>query len=253
MKTAIITGATAGLGKILLDEVVRQFPDIEQLVLIARREDRLEELVWTYPQKEVVALPLDLTQPQSFASMDRWMAEHKPDVHILINNAGSGVLGNVIDADYTSQTRMVDLNVRALTALTTIVLPYMNKGSFVLNICSIAAFCPNPRMTVYSSTKAYVLSYSKSLRYELKDRGINVTASCPGPMETEFLAVAGITKENSKTFATLPYCDPKKVARNSLKAAAGGRAVYTNRLFFKFYRVLAKLLPHNWLMPITKT
>ena len=253
MKTAIITGATAGLGTLLLDEMVKQFPDVEQYVLIARRRERLEALQAKYPGKHIVPLPMDLTDPASFDAVAAWLSEHRPDVRMLANNAGCGTLGNLIDMDCASQTRMVDLNVRALTALTNITLPYMSAGGFVLNICSIASFCPNPRMTVYSSTKAYVLSFSRSLRYELKAHGINVCAACPGPMETEFLAVAGISKENSKTFATLPYCDPAQVARNSLKAAAAGRAVYTDRAFFRFYRVVSKLLPHEWLLPLTKT
>lgn len=253
MKTAIITGASAGLGELFLTEVIRQFPEVEQIVLIARRRERLEALAARYPEKRIVVLPLDLTDEAALLQLQEMLASEKPDVRILINNAGLGTLGNLIEMDYASQTRIVDLNVRALTAVTTIVLPRMSAGGFVVNVCSIASFCPNPRMTVYSSSKAYVLSFSKSLRYELKEKGINVLAVCPGPMETEFLSVAGISKENSKTFATLPYCQPAIVARNSLKKAAKGRAVYTNRLFFKFYRVLAKLLPHNWLMPLSKT
>ncbi len=253
MKTAIITGATAGLGTLLLAEMVKQHPDVERYVLIGRRRERLEALQAQYPGKCIVPMALDLTDPSSFDTVAEWLAAHRPDVRALVNNAGCGTLGNLIDMDCASQTRMVDLNVRALTALTTIALPYMSRGGFVLNICSIASFCPNPRMTVYSSTKAYVLSFSKSLRYELKANGINVCAACPGPMETEFLTVAGISKENSKTFATLPYCDPAQVARNSLKAAAAGHAVYTDRAFFKFYRVVAKLVPHAWLLPLTKT
>jgi short-subunit dehydrogenase len=253
MKTAILTGATAGLGTLLLDEMVKQFPDVDRYVLIARRRDRLEALQEKYPGKCIVPLSLDLTDPSSFDTVAQWLAEHRPDVRMLVNNAGLGTLGDFIDMDCASQTRMVDLNVRALTALTNVTLPYMSRGGFVLNICSIASFCPNPRMTVYSSTKAYVLSFSKSLRYELKDRGINVLAACPGPMETEFFAVAGISKEKSRMFATLPYCDPAQVARNSLKAAAAGHAVYTDRAFFKFYRVVAKLVPHNLLLPLTKT
>ena len=252
VKTAILTGASSGLGKEFLAEVVRQFPDVDQLILIARRQERLAQLALDYPQKRVIILPLDLTQPASFDSLEAQLAELKPDVKMLINNAGFGTLGDFADMDRDSQTRMVDLNVRALTALTRIALPYMSRGSFVLNVCSIAAFCPNPRMTVYCSTKAYVLSFSKSLRYELKPKGINVLAVCPGPMSTEFLPLAGITNENSKTFATLPYCNPPQVARGALRAAQSGHAVYTPRVFFKFYRVLAKVLPHNWLMPVSK-
>lgn len=252
MKTAILTGASSGLGKEYLVELMKQFPEVEQIVLIARRKDRLDALAEQVPQKKMVVLPLDLTQESSFAEFSEFLKTTQPQVRMLINNAGFGTLGDLIDMDYTTQMRMTDLNVRALTALTTITLPYIEKGGFVLNVCSIAAFCPNPRMTVYCSTKAYVLSFSKSLRYELRSKGINVLAACPGPMATEFLPVAGITATNSKTFATLPYCNPSEVAQKSLRQAARGRAVYTNRLFYKFYRILAKLLPHCWLMPISK-
>ena len=108
-------------------------------------------------------------------------------------------------------------------------------------------------MSVYSATKAYVMSFTKSLRYELRKRKINVTAICPGPMATEFLDVAGIDKGVSKTFDTLPYCDPMKTAKNGIKAAKHGRCVYTPRGFYKFYRVLAKMLPHSWLLGASKT
>ena len=105
---------------------------------------------------------------------------------------------------------------------------------------------------MYSSTKAYVLSLSKGLREELRPRRVNVLAVCPGPMRTEFLDLAGITGQ-SRTFETLPYCDPVKVADKAVVKAAAGRAVYTPRGFFKFYRVLAKLLPHNFIMKLSKT
>ena len=108
-------------------------------------------------------------------------------------------------------------------------------------------------MTVYSATKAYVMSFTKSLRYELKKKKINVTAVCPGPMKTEFLAVAGIDKANSPAFNNLPYCDPVKVAKGAIKSAKNGRCVHTPHPFYKFYRVLAKVLPHSWLMPLSKT
>ena len=108
-------------------------------------------------------------------------------------------------------------------------------------------------MTVYCSTKAYVLSFSRSLRFELKDKGINVIAVCPGPMNTEFLANAGIEEGSSKAFDTLPYCDPEKVARVSLVKADAGKGIYTPHGFFKFYRVLAKILPHELVMYLSQT
>lgn len=252
MKTAIITGASAGLGIEYLKSVLKQFPEVECIWLIARRKERLEELAASAPEKKIVPVPLDLTSAQSISQLKEKLAQEKPEVQILVNNAGFGTLGDFIEMDTESQARMVDLNVRALTEMTSLVLPYMKAGSFVVNVCSIASFVPNPRMTVYCSTKAYVLSFSKSLREELKPKKINVLAVCPGPMATEFLDVAHISG-NSKTFERLPYCDAKKVAECSLKKAAKGKAVCTPHPFYQFYRVLAKLLPHNWLMKLSKT
>ncbi len=250
MKIAILTGASAGLGKEYFYNL-KERSDIDCIWLIARRKDRLEQLALS-TDKPCRILPLDLTDEQSFDILKEKLEEENAEIKILINNAGFGKLGNVEELSVKDQTDMVSLNCAAMTAVATICLKYMKKGSFMVNVCSIASFAPNPRMTVYSSTKAYVLSFSKSLRQEVKKRGINVLATCPGPMNTEFLSVANITG-NSKTFDILPYCDPKKVAADSLKQAENGKAIHTPKLFYKFYRILAKLLPHSLVMKLSKT
>ena len=119
-----------------------------------------------------------------------------------------------------------------------------------MEVCSIAAFVPTPNMSVYSSTKAYVFSLSKALRCELKSRGVNVLAVCPCPMDTEFLSIAGIA-EKKTSFNHLPRIQPELVVRKSVERALKGKAVYTGKVLYKVYRVLAKLLPHNWLMKLT--
>ena len=252
MDIAIITGASSGLGKEYFCEIAKNCRELDEIWLIARRRDRMEALAALFPERKVEIFSLDLFDTSSFDKLSEILKERGANVKMLINNAGVGKLGNIADEPYTTQLPMIDLNCRALSAMASVVLPFMKKGSFILNVCSIAAFAPTPRMTVYSSTKAYVMSFSRSLRYELKEKGINVLAVCPGPMDTEFLEVADI-KGNSKTFKTLPYCDPKQVARISLEKAARGRAVYTPTATFKFYRVLAKLLPHGIVMNMSKT
>ena len=137
---------------------------------IARRADRLESLAISLPGKTTVCLPMDLCDPMSFVSLKDRLAEEKPEVSLLVNCAGCGYLGRVGEMDTASQTRMVDLNVRALTAVTNLVLPYMPEGGHILNVSSIASFCPNPRMTVYSSTKAYVSHFTVGLNEELRRR-----------------------------------------------------------------------------------
>ncbi len=251
MTIAIITGASAGLGQAFFESVVRRYPSLEQIWLIARRAERLEEMAQGCPIP-VVVFPLDLTATESYTAFAARLAQEKPQVQIFINNAGLGELNAMIDSDWETQIRMVDLNCRGLTALVTAVLPYMTNGGFIVQVASIASFAPTARMTVYSATKAYDLHLSRGLREEMRPRGVNVLAVCPGPMATEFLTVADITGR-SKTFDILPYCNPKKVADHAIVKAARGCGVYTPRAFFKFYRVLAKLLPHALVMKLCKT
>ena len=238
MKTAIITGASSGLGRELARQIEDIFPDIECYWLISRRADRLESLAISLPGRHTACLALDLCDPMSFVTLKDRLAAEKPEVSLLVNCAGCGYL--------------VDLNVRALTAVTNIVLPYMPEGSHILNVSSIASFCPNPRMTVYSSTKAYVSHFTVGLAEELRRRKVSVTAVCPGPMATEFLSLAGITGHSS-TFEFLPYCDQVKVAGGALRAAKAGRTIYTPKLFYKFYRLLAKVAPSQLLVKFVKT
>lgn len=252
MKTAIITGASSGLGREFVRQIADVFPEVECYWLVARRADRLEELAETLEGKSVVCLPLDLCDSMSFMAFQQKLAAEQPEVVLLVNNAGCGYLGRIGEMDTATQTRMVDLNVRALTAVTNMTVPYMAPGGCILNVSSIASFCPNPRMTVYSSTKAYVSAFTVGVAEELRAKGITATAVCPGPMKTEFLDLGGITG-NSKMFETLPYCDQVRVAGGALRAARAGQTIYTPKLFYKFYRVLAKVTPVKLMVKFTKT
>ncbi|MBR2297113.1 MAG: SDR family NAD(P)-dependent oxidoreductase [Clostridia bacterium] len=251
MRIAIITGASSGLGV----EFYRglQGEALDEIWIIARREDRLNDIKEKYGKIPTRCIPMDITSRDSMERLGHMLREGENEVIFLINNAGMGVLGRLDEANYIAQGNMVDLNARSVTELTTITLPYMPKRSYIINACSIASFVPNARMSVYSATKAYIMSFSRSLRYELKKRKINVTAVCPGPMDTEFLGVAGIEKGASPTFDKLPRCNPEKTAIGAIKASKRGKAVYTPRLFYKFYRVLAKILPTSWLLGAAKT
>ncbi len=250
MKTAIITGASSGLGREFVSQIKHTFPEIEALWLIARRADRLEAL--DVPGVELRILPLDLTQEDFLPQLRQALKDHTPEVSLLINCAGCGYLGNFHESELSEQCRMLDLNIRSLSCVTHTVLPFMPDGGRIINISSIASFVPNVRMTVYSATKAYVSFFSRGLHEELKPRKISVTAVCPGPMATEFIQ-KGRIKGHSKTFDVLPYCIPAKVVKGSLHAAKKRRAVYTPHPFYKFYRVLAKLVPQTILLHAAKT
>lgn len=251
MNIAVVTGASSGLGQHYVRELIAQVPSLDEIWLIARRRERLEALAATYPTVSFRCLPLDLSQPESRDVYRRTLCEAGATVSVLINNAGYGKLGNFAEQPLEEQTGMVALNCEALTAVTHLTLPFMTAGSGILNVSSIASFAPTPRMAVYCSTKAYVSSFSRALRAELRVRGIHVLAVCPGPMTTEFLEVAAITG-HSKAFQTLPYCRPQTVARRSLQRLLRGKGWYTNRIVYKIYRVLTKLIPHSLLLPLTK-
>ncbi len=250
MKTAIITGASAGLGLQFVRQIKDHFPEIESYWLIARRTELLSSI--TVPGVTVFPISMDLTAPDAIPQLQALLEEKKPEVSLLVGNAGCGYLGNFDESDLSEQLRMLDLNIRALAAVTHTVLPYMPGGSRIINISSIASFVPNPRMTVYSATKSFVSAFSRGLYEELRPRKISVTAVCSGPMDTEFIRLGRI-KGQSKTFDVLPYCDPEKVVRGALKAAKAGKAVYTPRAFYKLYRVLSALVPHALLIHAAKT
>ena len=252
MKTAVITGASSGLGVEFALSIDKTRPEIEEIWLIARRQDRLEELAQKLNKKTRV-LSLDITGDEDLKIYTDLLEKEKPDVKLLINNAGFGRLGEFSELSCEDSRQMLRLNCEAVTVITRLTLPFMSEKSEIINTCSIAAFAPNARMAVYSSTKAYIMSFSRALRFELKDKKINVIAVCPGPMDTEFLPVAGIAKGSSNTFDTLPRVNPKKMAEGSLKASKKGKGVYTNKLFYKFYRILAKLLPHSLVMKFCQT
>lgn len=252
MSCAIITGASSGLGVEFALRIKDVFPETDELWLIARRGDKLDELAARLSGINVRCLGIDLTDNAGLDELDRQLKERSPSFSLLINSAGCGYLGNFHESAIEQQLRMTALNIHALTAVTRIVLDYMPGGGRIINLSSIASFVPNARMTVYSATKSYVSSFSRGLHEELRSRNISVTAVCPGPMATEFLDTGGI-KGNSKTFETLPYCDPASVAEKSLLASRARRAVYTPRSLYKVYRVLSGIVPHALLVKIAKT
>lgn len=252
MKTAIITGASSGLGKEYVYALSKSDPTIESFWLIARRKEKLIELASEIGSEKCFILPLDLTKNEDIDEFIQVLKDTQPEIAYLINNAGFGKLGYFKEIEASISAGQVDLNCTSLTTVTSLCLEYMYKGSQIINVASIAAFAPNTRLTVYSATKAYIYHFSKGLRKELKKEGINVLAVCPGPMETEFFSVANISPGESKTMDSLPRVNPKTMAVKSLKASKRKKAVYTNLVIYKLYRVLAKVLPHSIIMKLSQ-
>lgn len=248
MTAAVITGASAGLGAEFTRQLVAAYPDIDEFWLIARRIGKLEELAQQFPARKFVCIGLNLADPKSFRYLSDKLAEQRPDVRVLVNNAGCGAVGYLGEEASADIMRVVDLNVRALTMVTQTVLPYMTRGAAIMNVSSIASFCPTPRMTVYSASKSYVSAFTGGLADELRPKGITATAVCPGPMKTEFFDAAN----DHDLFGNIPWCDPEKVVAGAIRAMKKGRVFYTPTRFYRFYRFVAKLLPMNWMINATR-
>ena len=215
----LITGASAGLGV----EFARQLSKRGQrLVLAARRKDRLDALAAELGNARAVAI--DLGTPGAAAALLDDMAAAGESVDLLVNNAGFGLRGRVVELDAARQRAMIDLNIGALTDLCRLAAPAMiERGTGgILNVASTAAFQPGPGMAVYFATKAYVLSFTEALHEELKPHGIKVSALCPGPTRTEFGEVAGFGDNGA--FDRLSM-DAGRVVQLGLKALDRNRAV----------------------------
>lgn len=192
--TALVTGASAGIGRELAGLFAR---DRWRVVLVARDAERLRALaaeLETQGSPQAVALPWDLAAPGAAAALARELEARGLAIDALVNNAGFGTVGPFAEADPDATDRMILLNVGSLTALTRALLPGMaaRRRGAILNVASTAAFQPGPLMAVYYATKAYVLSFSEALSNELADSGVTVTALCPGPTATEFQRRAGM-------------------------------------------------------------
>lgn len=247
MRIAIVTGASSGMGR----ELVRQLSQKEsfdQIWTVARREERLNELKEEI--QNVRPIPLDLTKEDSIKSLEALLSEEKPDVSVLANCSGFGKFGTYEDISLQDSMDMIDLNCKALVAVTQTVLPYMSKGAHIMQLDSLSSFQPVPYLNVYAATKAFVLSYSRALNVELKPRGIKVIAVCPGWVRTEFFDHATVTNEKAVTYYNVIY-SAKDVIQTAIKDMYKGKKdVSVHGLQIKAQRLLVKLLPHKLVMYI---
>ena len=215
MDIAIVTGASSGMGREFALAVDAAY-DLDELWVIARREDRLTELQ-SECRTKIRALPMDLTVPDNLIRIETLLRETDPHVRILINAAGYGLFGKFDALDGREQLGIVDLNSKILTAMCHLAIPYLQAGDSIVNLGSNSSWQPVPYMAVYAASKAYVLSFSRSLGRELRDRGIHVMCVCPGWVKTEFM-------DRARKDDTIRYFDrwytPKQVvdrAMNDLK------------------------------------
>lgn len=243
MNIVVITGASSGMGREFAMQLDRGLHSVDEFWLIARRGSRLKEIA-SGMQHTVKILPLDLTNEADMTVLTESLAEEKPVVRMLINCAGYGMMGDFTAVPIKEQTGEVDLNCRALLEVTYGCLPYMRAKSRIIQLASSAAFLPQPGFSVYAATKSFVLSFSKALRAELKERQIYVTAVCPGPVKTEFFEVA---EHYASTLAMKQYTmvEADRVVKDALRASSKKRPMSVCSLPIQAFWAMTRLLPQD--------
>ena len=248
MKIAIVTGASSGMGR----EYVRQLSEyvqVDEIWAVARRREALEALKaeTTVPVRPVV---LDLLEMESFDKIRAMLEETRPEIALLVNAAGFGKFGAYHKTSIEDDCRMIDLNCKALLVMTRLCIPYMKPGSHILELDSLSAFQPVPYITTYGATKAFVLSYSRAMNRELKNKGIRVMAMNPGWVKTEFFRHAFQTNDGE-----VQYFDRLYEAADVVKT--GLRDLYKTKkdcsihgLPVKLQVLAVKLVPHRFVMDI---
>jgi uncharacterized protein len=244
--SALITGASAGIGR----EFARQLATrARSLVLVARREQRLNELRDEFrngnAHLNVHVRVVDLCDKTQIDDLIEWLERDKINIDFLINNAGLGDYGSFATSDLQRNDRVLEVNVVAPTLLTRRLLPPMiarSRGS-ILNVSSSAGFLPIPGMAVYAASKAYVNSLSEALRVELRGTGLTVTALCPGPVHTEFGDVAKRPGGEPERGPEFVYVSVEKTVRDALAAVEADRPLIIPGLAMKLGMFLVRITP----------
>jgi len=238
-RRALVTGASAGIGEqfahILGDAGVA-------CVVVARRGDRLRELAARYPGFEV--LEADLQSDDGIAAVAERIAADTDPVDLLVNNAGFGTSGPFHETEVDRATGQIDLNVRALVALTHGAVNTFRArgGGHILNVSSVASFQASPNMAVYAATKSFVTSFSEAVHEENRAHNVKVSALCPGFVATEFQAVSGGADRFTRT-PRLLWLKADDVARAGLDGVAKNRAIVVPGWQYATLPAVSKLTP----------
>lgn len=243
MNIVIITGASSGIGREFVRRMDRSFDSIDQFWLVARSRDKLTELAAGLRHRSRI-FAIDVTSNAQLERLETAVKRSKAKVRMLINCAGYGIMGAFAEQNRKSETGMIRLNCEALTNITHRMIPYMRRGSRIIQLASSAAFMPQTDFAVYAASKAYVLRFSQALGEELRERGIYVTSVCPGPVDTPFFDIA---ERTGRTLAIKKYTmvQPDKVVEKALRDSLHRRTMSVYSLPIKGVELLAKVVPHH--------
>ncbi len=239
-KSAIITGATGGIGNVFTDRI-SQMDDIDEIWAVGRSSEKLDALRAGYPKVRPVVMDLSSGNYDVLSDM---LKKENPDVSIVVNNAGAGYMGAFDRMKAEEVVRLCNINCAAPAAVMAEVLPYMTKGARILNISSASSFQPNPYLAMYSASKVFVKNLSRAVNDELRSRGITVTSVCPGWVDTGMLP----REKNGKKISYAGMIEPERVVDKALKDSARGRDMSVPGLFAKYFRFYSKITPTGIVM-----
>jgi short-subunit dehydrogenase len=252
MKTALITGASSGIG---LELAKIHASKGGNLVVVARNKAKLEELKSDLEKQygiQVYVIAKDLAIPN--AAIEVFEETEKEGIHIdyLINNAGFGLYGKFEQTDWLEESNMIQVNITALTQFTKLYLPGMiaRKNGKILNVASTAAFVPGPTMAVYCATKPYVLSFSEAVNNEVNEHGITITALCPGATASGFSVAAKADK--SALFSKTKLATSAEVALFGYEAMIHGKQVAIHGFLNQFLAFFIRFMPRSLVVKISR-
>ncbi|MBE7071836.1 MAG: SDR family NAD(P)-dependent oxidoreductase [Ruminococcaceae bacterium] len=232
---AIVTGATGDIGEEFVKSLLSE---TDQVWAVGRSENKLTSLKEKYGDK-IVPVRVDLSDRDDIFSFCRKIESGKPEIKYLVNNAGVAKMKPVSDFTLEEISDMLDINDKAATLICRACIPYMVKGSYILNVASASAFQPNPYIALYSASKAYLLSFTRSLNVE--NENITCTAVCPGWVDTQMLP-----KQRDGKDIRYPGMTPaSKVVDVALKDCHKGKDVSVCSFYFRYMRFLSKVTPHS--------
>lgn len=248
-KIIVITGASSGMGRQFALQIDKK-EKVDEIWVIARNKERLDELKKSISTK-IVPISIDLTNREQVKK--KYLARlesEKPEVKILANCAGFGIFDHTENIDTDTLTNMIDLNVTAYVALISYTLPFMKKGSKIMNISSCASFQPIPYINCYAATKAFITSYSRALRKEVKYRGIHVLTVTPFWTKTRFFDRAIDPNKEKVVINYAAMYDPAKVIEKAIKDLYRGKEFSCYGFVNNGQRILVRLLPKKLVMSI---
>ena len=248
MKTiAIITGASGGLGR-AFTALLAADPSLDEIWAVARHREGLEALASAYPG-QIRPYMADLSRREEIAALGEVLKGEDVSIRYLINNAGYAKFCGWDELSPMDSLAMLDLNIGGVVAMGLTCLPMMPPGSHLLNIASQASFQPLPWLNLYGASKAFVRFYSRALGMELRERGVTVTAVCPGWMDTGLFDRARVESAHAITRFVGRFT-PEQVAEKALADARKGRALSIYGWYPRLHHLIAKLLPQRLMMQL---